>query len=58
MKQFYLGKAVTETVVTTQVDGVPHRVLHTELVNELESTRGTHLGVPARAPQRVGVPRA
>jgi NAD(P)H-dependent flavin oxidoreductase YrpB (nitropropane dioxygenase family) len=40
VKQFYLGKAVTETVVTTQVDGVPHRVLHTDLVNELESTHG------------------
>ena len=40
VKQFYLGKAVTETVVTTQVDGVPHRVLHTDLINELESTRG------------------
>jgi NAD(P)H-dependent flavin oxidoreductase YrpB (nitropropane dioxygenase family) len=40
VKQFYLGKAVTETVVTTQVDGVPHRVLHTDLINDLESTRG------------------
>ena len=40
VKQFYLGKAVTETVVTTQVDGVPHRVLHTDLINELESTHG------------------
>jgi NAD(P)H-dependent flavin oxidoreductase YrpB (nitropropane dioxygenase family) len=39
-KQFYLGKAVTETVVTTQVDGVPHRVLHTDLINDLESTHG------------------
>src|SRR5580765_2917677 len=40
VKQFYLGKTVTETVVTTQVDGVPHRVLHTDLINELESTHG------------------
>ena len=56
VKQFYLGKAVTETVVTTQVDGVPHRVLHTDLIDELESTHGRHLGVPARAAQRVGVP--
>jgi NAD(P)H-dependent flavin oxidoreductase YrpB (nitropropane dioxygenase family) len=40
VKQFYLGKAVTDTVVTTQVDGVPHRVLHTDLVDGLESTRG------------------
>ncbi len=40
VKQYYLGKAVTETVVTTQVDGVPHRVLHTDLINDLESTHG------------------
>ena len=53
VKQFYLGKAVTETVVTTQVDGVPHRVLHTDLINELESTHGRDLDVPACAPQRV-----
>ena len=40
VKQFYLGKTVTDTVVTTQVDGVPHRVLHTDLVDSLESGRG------------------
>jgi len=40
VKQFYLGKSVTDTVVTTQVDGVPHRVLHTDLVDGLESGRG------------------
>jgi NAD(P)H-dependent flavin oxidoreductase YrpB (nitropropane dioxygenase family) len=40
VKQFYLGKTVTDTVVTTQVDGVPHRVLHTDLVDDLESARG------------------
>ena len=40
VKQFYLGKTVTETVVTTQVDGVPHRVLHTDLIDDLESARG------------------
>ena len=53
MKEFYLGKTVTDTVVTTQVDGVPHRVLDTELVDELESARGKLLGAPARAAQRV-----
>jgi NAD(P)H-dependent flavin oxidoreductase YrpB (nitropropane dioxygenase family) len=37
VKDFYLGKAVTDTVVSTQVDGVPHRVLRTELVDRLES---------------------
>lgn len=40
VKHFYLAKTVTDTVVTTQVDGVPHRVLHTELVDRLESGRG------------------
>jgi NAD(P)H-dependent flavin oxidoreductase YrpB (nitropropane dioxygenase family) len=36
VKDVYLAKSVTETVVTTQVDGVPHRVLRTELVDALE----------------------
>jgi NAD(P)H-dependent flavin oxidoreductase YrpB (nitropropane dioxygenase family) len=35
VKQAYLAKSVTDTVVTTQVDGVPHRVLHTEFVDRL-----------------------
>ena len=35
VKQAYLSKAVTDTIVTTQVDGVPHRVLRTELVDRL-----------------------
>jgi NAD(P)H-dependent flavin oxidoreductase YrpB (nitropropane dioxygenase family) len=38
VKQFYLQRAVTDTVVTTQVDGMPHRVLRTELVDKLEHT--------------------
>ena len=46
VKQFYLSKAVTDTVVTTQVDGVPHRVLHTDLVDELESGRGRVWALP------------
>jgi NAD(P)H-dependent flavin oxidoreductase YrpB (nitropropane dioxygenase family) len=36
VKAAYLSKTVTDTVVTTQVDGVPHRVLRTPLVEELE----------------------
>ena len=56
VKQFYLAKSVTDTVVTTQVDGVPHRVLHTDLVDELESGRGRVSGTPARVAQRVRVP--
>jgi NAD(P)H-dependent flavin oxidoreductase YrpB (nitropropane dioxygenase family) len=36
VKRAYLERGVTDTVVTTQVDGVPHRVLRTELVEHLE----------------------
>jgi NAD(P)H-dependent flavin oxidoreductase YrpB (nitropropane dioxygenase family) len=36
VKQVYLGKSLTDTVVTTRVDGVPHRVLRTPLVDGLE----------------------
>jgi NAD(P)H-dependent flavin oxidoreductase YrpB (nitropropane dioxygenase family) len=39
VKRYYLAKSVTDTVVTTQVDGVPHRVLRTDLVDALESGR-------------------
>jgi NAD(P)H-dependent flavin oxidoreductase YrpB (nitropropane dioxygenase family) len=38
VKQVYLSKAVTDTLVTTQVDGVPHRVLRTEFTEELDNT--------------------
>ena len=38
VKQVYLSKGVTDTVVTTQVDGVPHRVLRTEFVDHLVET--------------------
>jgi len=47
VKRFYLERSVLDTVVTTQVDGVPHRVLRTELVAELE--RGGRLRTLARA---------
>jgi NAD(P)H-dependent flavin oxidoreductase YrpB (nitropropane dioxygenase family) len=36
VKRHYLGKTVTDTVVTRQVDGVPHRVLRSDLVEALE----------------------
>ncbi len=36
VKRYYLTKSVTDTVVTTKVDGMPHRVLRTELVDRLE----------------------
>jgi len=38
VKQYYLGKTVTDTVVTTRIDGVPHRVLRTDFVDGLERT--------------------
>lgn len=46
VKDFYLAKSVTETTVSTKVDGVPHRVLNTELVDQLESGRGRVLALP------------
>ncbi len=37
VKEFYLARAVTDTLVTAKVDGFPHRVLRTSFVNELEN---------------------
>ena len=45
VKEHYL-KTVTETVVTKQIDGYPHRVIDTELVEELESGRGKVWALP------------
>jgi NAD(P)H-dependent flavin oxidoreductase YrpB (nitropropane dioxygenase family) len=39
VKAVYLSKGVTDTVVTREVDGMPHRVLRTELVDALEKSR-------------------
>jgi NAD(P)H-dependent flavin oxidoreductase YrpB (nitropropane dioxygenase family) len=38
VKQLYLERDLNATVVTTRVDGMPHRVLRTELVEHLESS--------------------
>jgi NAD(P)H-dependent flavin oxidoreductase YrpB (nitropropane dioxygenase family) len=38
VKQFYLARSLADTVVTRRVDGVPHRVLRTDLVDRLEKT--------------------
>ncbi len=46
VKDFYLARGVTDTTVSKQVDGVPHRVLNTDLVNQLESGRGKLLALP------------
>lgn len=43
VKEAYLASGLTDTVVTTRVDGMPHRVLRTDLVESLENagpTRG------------------
>ena len=55
VKQLYLDKAVTDTLVTTQVDGVPHRVLRTEFTEQLDQT-GSVTSLPARAAQRGPLP--
>lgn len=47
IKARYLAASVTDTVVTTAVDGVPQRVVRTELVDRLE--RSGWLGRLARA---------
>ncbi|GAA2063371.1 NAD(P)H-dependent flavin oxidoreductase [Williamsia deligens] len=36
VKQEYLGRTLADTVVSTKVDGMPHRVLKTSLVEKLE----------------------
>ena len=41
IKRIYLAKSVTDTVVTTKVDGVPHRVLRTQFVEQLERSGAT-----------------
>jgi NAD(P)H-dependent flavin oxidoreductase YrpB (nitropropane dioxygenase family) len=38
VKRFYLARGLDGTVVTTRVDGMPHRVLRTELVEHLEKS--------------------
>jgi len=40
IKQVYLDKTVTDTLVTTAIDGVPQRVLRTELAEALDSQHG------------------
>jgi NAD(P)H-dependent flavin oxidoreductase YrpB (nitropropane dioxygenase family) len=36
VKQYYVSRSVADTVVTAKIDGVPHRVLRTHFVDELE----------------------
>ena len=36
-KKAYLGTGVTGTIVTTKIDGAPHRVIRTDLVEQMDS---------------------
>jgi len=36
VKQEYLNRQLQDTVVSLEIDGMPHRVLNTELVRRLE----------------------
>ena len=45
VKDLYLGKSVTDTIRTAQVDGVPHRVLRTDFTERLDRT-GPLTGLP------------
>lgn len=49
VKREYLARSLTDTVVTDKVDGMPHRMLRTRLVEELEDSRALRrLGPTAR----------
>ena len=48
VKQVYLAAGLDGTVVTPRVDGVPHRVLRTSMVDQLE--RGGQVLVAANTP--------
>ena len=53
VKRFYLGYGLDGTTVTTRVDGMPHRVLRTDLVRHLEeSSRVVGLGHALRSAVR------
>jgi len=47
VKRYYLERTVADTVVTSRVDGVPHRMLRTEFVDDIERT--TAVGALPRA---------
>ncbi|MBV9410491.1 MAG: nitronate monooxygenase [Acidimicrobiia bacterium] len=56
VKDVYLSKSVNDTVVTTQVDGWPHRVLRTSFVDHLEGT-GRATALPRAVKNAVGFQR-
>jgi NAD(P)H-dependent flavin oxidoreductase YrpB (nitropropane dioxygenase family) len=46
VKELYLSYGLDGTVVTAKVDGMPHRMLRTKLVEEVEATGGVRRLVP------------
>ena len=56
VKQVYLAAGLDGTVVTSRVDGVPHRVLRTPLVERLE--RGGRIGALLRSARNAAAFRA
>jgi NAD(P)H-dependent flavin oxidoreductase YrpB (nitropropane dioxygenase family) len=49
VKELYLSYGLDGTVVTAKVDGMPHRMLRTKLVEEVEGTSGVRrIGPTAR----------
>lgn len=49
VKQEYLARSLTDTIVTDKVDGMPHRMLRTKLVEQLEESSALRrLGPTAR----------
>jgi NAD(P)H-dependent flavin oxidoreductase YrpB (nitropropane dioxygenase family) len=55
VKQVYLAAGLDGTVVTTRVDGVPHRVLRTRMVDQLEGATGAGAGVSGSGVSGSGV---
>jgi NAD(P)H-dependent flavin oxidoreductase YrpB (nitropropane dioxygenase family) len=56
VKDLYLSKTVADTVVTTQVDGWPHRVLRTPFVEHLEKA-GRVTALPRAVKNALGFQR-
>ena len=46
VKQRYLAAGLDDTVVTRKVDGMPHRMLRTDLVEQVEGSAGVRRLVP------------
>ncbi len=56
VKQRYLAAACTDTVVTSRVDGLPHRMIRTELSDSADSS-GSLRRIPGALRQAIGFKR-